>query len=275
MLTISREELRQRLDESKHVLLLDVLPEENFEDEHISGARNVPFDDDQEFVEKVSSLVSARDDYIVLYCAGGDCPASAKAARVLEKAGFTNVRAYEGGIIDWTQSSLPVEGEAAGMPETQIINRKKKQEITMPQTTLKDIMERHPEMISGDATLLEAAQKMKQLDCGVLPVGIADQAEGIITDRDIVVRAVANGDDPAIAIVRDYMTSELHTCREEDTLKDAAEAMKQNNVSRLVVCDADDRVTGILTFGHVLRSSEANDREVVDMVCSATGRKAA
>lgn len=144
----------------------------------------------------------------------------------------------------------------------------------MPTTKLKDVMEPHPEMISPDATLLEAAQKMKSIDCGVLPVGVAEQAQGVITDRDIVVRAVANGDDPAIAIVRDYMTSDLYTCKEDETLKDAARMMKQNNVSRLLVCDNEDHVTGILTFGHILRS-DVEDREVVDMVCSVTGRKAA
>ena len=116
MRTISREELQQGLDESRHLLLLDVLDEENFEDEHIPGSRNIPFDDDdEEFVKRVSDMVSARDDYIVLYCAGGDCLASANAARALEKAGFTNVRTYEGGLSDWNQSAFPVEGEAAQM----------------------------------------------------------------------------------------------------------------------------------------------------------------
>ncbi len=144
----------------------------------------------------------------------------------------------------------------------------------MSKTKLKDIMEQNPEMISPDATLLEAAQKMKEINCGVLPVGMTEQAEGIITDRDIVIRAIANGDDPAIAIVRDYMTSDLYTCREDDTLKDAAAAMKKHNVSRLVVCNNDKRITGILSFGHALRS-DADDREVADMVHLATGRKAA
>jgi len=143
----------------------------------------------------------------------------------------------------------------------------------MTETKLKDLMEPHPEMITPEATLLEAAQMMKSINCGVLPVGTENSPEGIITDRDIVIRAIANGDDPAIALVRDYMTPKVHICREDDTLQDAAETMKRNHVSRLVVCDDENHVTGILSFGHVLRG-KGDDREVLNMVCSATERPA-
>lgn len=114
MQTISREELRQRIDESNDFLLLNVLSEENFEDEHIPGSQNIPFDDDDsDFAHRVEELVSDKNDYIVAYCASAECPASTNAASALEKAGFTNVRVYEGGMREWKDSGCPLEGEQA------------------------------------------------------------------------------------------------------------------------------------------------------------------
>jgi len=112
MQTIERDELKQHLDESQDFLFLNVLSEEKYEDEHIPGSQNVPFDDDDEdFARKVEPLVATKDDFIVVYCASTDCPASSNAAKALENAGFTNVRAYEGGIHDWKDASYKLEGE--------------------------------------------------------------------------------------------------------------------------------------------------------------------
>ncbi len=131
-----------------------------------------------------------------------------------------------------------------------------------------------PEIISPDSTLEEACIRMKDVDCGALPVGSYDGVEGVITDRDIVVRAIAAGVDPAIALVRDYMTSQVHTCTETSTLQDAAALMHKHNVSRLLIKNEAGVVTGILSFGHILRG-KADDQTVTDVVCHAVGRKTA
>lgn len=139
---------------------------------------------------------------------------------------------------------------------------------------VKDVMVSKPKIISPDTTLQEACSKMKELDCGILPVGTSDKIEGMITDRDIAIRAIAEGVDSAFAKVEDYMTRNVRVCKAEDSLKDAAKAMNRHNVSRLLVRSEDNEVVGILTFGHMLRSGVDNDT-VVDVVCSAVGRKAA
>lgn len=119
MRTISRDELRQRLDESQNFTLVNVLSEESFEDEHIPGSHNIPYDDDNtEFAGKVEALAGSKDEFIVTYCASVDCPASANAAKALEEEGFTDVRAYEGGMKEWKEASYPVEGEKSGPAKT-------------------------------------------------------------------------------------------------------------------------------------------------------------
>ncbi len=139
----------------------------------------------------------------------------------------------------------------------------------MRTTKVKDLMTEHPTLIKPHMTLKEAAAKMRDVDCGVLPVGTEDRLQGMITDRDITVRAVAKGKDPEKERVGDYMTEHVYACNEEDTLEDAADKMRTHKVSRLVVKNKADKVTGILSFGGILRK-EANADEVANVVKHAT-----
>ncbi len=143
----------------------------------------------------------------------------------------------------------------------------------MTATRVKDLMECSPEMISPEATLQEAAQKMQKIDCGFLPVGTDKAPEGIITDRDIVIRAIADGKDPRTEKVRDYMTEEVCACTEDNSLEDAAKIMNENAVSRLVVKNAQGTICGVLTFGHILRTND-NRAETNTIVEQATGKAA-
>ncbi len=144
----------------------------------------------------------------------------------------------------------------------------------MKNTPVKEIMSPRPKFIAPDATLYEACIRMKDVGCGVLPVGSDNDPEGIITDRDIIVRALAAGVDPAIAMVKDYMSPTVHACKEDDDLQSAAKLMNTKGVSRLVVRDKDNNVSGILSFGHLLRS-KADNETVAEVVCCAVGRKKA
>lgn len=136
---------------------------------------------------------------------------------------------------------------------------------------VKELMEAELELISPDATLEEAARKMKECGCGFLPVGSEDSPEGIITDRDIVIRAVAEGKDPSQSTVRDCMTQEVCACKETDTLEQAAKMMSENNISRLVVKNDGETVCGVLTFGRMIRSN-GNAQETSTIVEKATGK---
>lgn len=141
----------------------------------------------------------------------------------------------------------------------------------MTSKKVKELMEAELELISPDATLEEAARKMKECGCGFLPVSSEDSPEGIITDRDIVIRAVAEGKDPSQSTVRDCMTQEVCACKETDTLEQAAKMMSENNISRLVVKNDGETVCGVLTFGRMIRSN-GNAQETSTIVEKATGK---
>ena len=139
---------------------------------------------------------------------------------------------------------------------------------------VKNVMKYNPEIISPESTLKEAAQKMAKIGCGALPVAIKDTPMGMITDRDIVIRALAKGKDISSEKVRDHMTSDVFFCEAGDTLEDAAAQMHENHVSRLVVIDSGGRITGMLSFGSILRKHSDMD-EISNIVGCATGKKAA
>lgn len=141
-------------------------------------------------------------------------------------------------------------------------------------TRVKDLMREDPVIISPDTTLQEAAEKMSAINCGVLPVGTAEKLEGIITDRDIVLRAVAKGKNAGKEKVRDYMTMGVCACQEGDTPDRAAGLMRENNINRVIVEDEDGRPCGILTFGHIIRKNDSMT-EIATAIECAVGRKAA
>jgi len=144
----------------------------------------------------------------------------------------------------------------------------------MQNTQVKELMEDQIVMVSPDDTLAEASKKMKSSNCGFLPVGKANKPEGVITDRDIVIRAIALGKDPAMTKVQDCMTEMVATCKNDDTLMDVASKMREHGVSRLVVLDRDNTMCGVLSFGRILRNHD-DQEEVSDVVACVSGRKTA
>jgi CBS domain-containing protein len=114
---------------------------------------------------------------------------------------------------------------------------------------LKEVMTPHVEVVHPDATLAEAAEKMKALDVGPLPVCDGERLLGMVTDRDITVRATAAGRDPKTTKVRDVMTEEVFYCFEDQDLQDAAEIMERAQIRRLVVLNRDKRLVGIVSLG--------------------------
>lgn len=141
----------------------------------------------------------------------------------------------------------------------------------MQTASVKDFMTRNPVIVSPDDNLQEVSRKMKEVGCGVLPVGTREKLEGVITDRDIVIRALAEGRNPSSEKVRDYMTNDVCVCDESDSLTDAAAKMRDNQVGRLLVKGANGDISGIITFGAILRKDKDSD-EVLEVVECATGR---
>jgi signal-transduction protein with cAMP-binding, CBS, and nucleotidyltransferase domain len=147
-----------------------------------------------------------------------------------------------------------------------------KKENAMLQTRVKDLMQINPVIISPDFSLRQAAQEMEVVNCGMLPVGTADKIEGIITDRDIVLRAVAKGKDTNTEKVRDYMTPDVCSVCEDDATYRAADMMREKNVNRLMVSDEKGRPRGVLTFGRILRQDESMQEIAIVIEC-AVGQK--
>jgi CBS domain-containing protein len=114
-----------------------------------------------------------------------------------------------------------------------------------------DVMTRGCECIAPEKTLQEAAERMKALDVGPLPVCDNDRLTGMVTDRDIVLRSVARGDDPTEARVRDVMTPAVEYCFENDEVESAARQMTASRIRRLPVLDRDKRLVGILSLGDI------------------------
>jgi CBS domain-containing protein len=123
-------------------------------------------------------------------------------------------------------------------------------------TNVSDYMTRDVTVVSPNDTLQHAAKIMGQLDCGALPVGENDRLVGMLTDRDIAVRAVAEGKDPVQTRVRDVMTREIKYVFEDDLLSDATDMMAELQVRRLPVISREKRLVGILSLGDIAREDE-------------------
>jgi CBS domain-containing protein len=114
---------------------------------------------------------------------------------------------------------------------------------------IKELMTSDVELVAPNDSLHTAAKMMADLDTGALPVGENDRLVGMITDRDITVRAVAEGRDPDRTVVRDAMSSGIRFCFEDEDSEEVARKMGQWQVRRLPVLNRDKRLVGIVSLG--------------------------
>lgn len=110
-----------------------------------------------------------------------------------------------------------------------------------------EAMTRDVVSVTPHVTITEAARTMKRLDVGPLPVCEGDQLLGLVTDRDITVRATAEGRDPMQTPVSDVMTAEVVCCLDTDDIRDAAKLMQKNQLRRLLVVNANGKLVGIVS----------------------------
>ncbi len=136
-----------------------------------------------------------------------------------------------------------------------------------------DVMTRHVEFIEPDATAQEAAALMGELDVSALPLGSTKDLIGVITDRDLLYRVVAEGKDPKRTRVRDVATKLVFTCRIDDPITTALDLMASHNIRRLPVTE-DEVVVGWLTLSDLSRrllvDSEVVQRGLQDLTDSHT-----
>ena len=113
---------------------------------------------------------------------------------------------------------------------------------------VREVLTRDVERIPPETSSREAATKMKEMDVGALPVYEGDRLIGMVTDRDIVVRGVAEGRDPKTA-VRDVMSEGVVYCFDDQDIREVAQVMKEHQVRRLIVLNRDKRLVGIVSLG--------------------------
>jgi CBS domain-containing protein len=120
-------------------------------------------------------------------------------------------------------------------------------------------MHRHADWASADMPVSEVAKMMQKDDIGAIPVGKDDKLIGMITDRDIALRVVAAGRDPATTTAEEIMTKGIVYCRTTETVEDAIHLMDQKKIRRLPVIDDKKRLVGMLSLGDI---SHAVSREL-------------
>lgn len=129
-----------------------------------------------------------------------------------------------------------------------------------------DIMTKSPAVCTVDSLITEVARMMADHDCGAIPVVESRENPrpvGIVTDRDIVIRLVAEGKNPIDAVAEDAMTGNIATVRGETSLAECAEIMERNQVRRVPVLSSDGKIIGIVAQADVAVNDAARAAELV------------
>jgi CBS domain-containing protein len=136
---------------------------------------------------------------------------------------------------------------------------------------IRDIMTPDPVCVSGGDSIREVARIMAREDTGVVPVVDGKKIVGMITDRDIVVRLVAEGKDPANAHVDEAMTKNIRAVKETDSVSDALNAMSSSQVRRVPVVNDRDEIIGIVSMKDLATSGnqEGNVGRTVEQISAA------
>jgi len=139
--------------------------------------------------------------------------------------------------------------------------------MTTDATTAQDLMTADPHCITGDTSLAEAARVMRDLDVGFLPIVTDEQLTGVLTDRDIVVRCVAQGLDPAQVSAGSVAETDPVTVAPDDSVDDVLNTMAEFQIRRLLVV-RDGVIVGVISEADIAR--EGNTEEVADTVQAVT-----
>jgi CBS domain-containing protein len=133
-------------------------------------------------------------------------------------------------------------------------------------TLVRDVMAQNPVTLPSDAAAVEAARRMRDNDIGDVVVADADNVLGIVTDRDLVVRVLAEGRDPERTTLADVHSAELVSIAPEASIDEAARLMRANAVRRLLVMDGDELV-GVVSIGDL--AIEADERSALADISAA------
>ncbi|MEO8217167.1 MAG: CBS domain-containing protein [Acidobacteriota bacterium] len=125
---------------------------------------------------------------------------------------------------------------------------------------VRDVMTRNPDCLSETDGVSKAAELMVKNDCGAIPVIEDKRLVGMITDRDIVIRLVARGRNPAEATVGEAMSRGVHTVREDQLIDQVYAVMAREQVRRIPVVGGDDEIVGIVSVADVAIEDHQNGK---------------
>ena len=131
---------------------------------------------------------------------------------------------------------------------------------------VKDMMHKGAEFVAPNATLEQVAKKMRDYDVGAIPVCESGKPVGIITDRDITIRAWVNGKDVSKLVAEDVMTRKVVYCRDTEDAEDAIRIMETNQIRRLPVLDEAQKLIGMVSLGDI---SHALPQDIAGEVAKA------
>jgi CBS domain-containing protein len=134
---------------------------------------------------------------------------------------------------------------------------------------VKDVMSRDVQVASADTSLVAAARLMRQQGIGFLPVVENGIVVGVVTDRDMVMRGIAEGRNMGMATVGEIMTPAMMWCYADEVLTEAAQMMEENHVRRLLVLDMSKRLVGLLSLDD-LAARMSSDRLLGAVVRNVT-----
>ena len=120
---------------------------------------------------------------------------------------------------------------------------------------IQQIMTQGVEFVEGDTPIINAAELMRDEDIGFLPVCENDRIVGTVTDRDITIRAVAQGFDPRTATVREVMTQEVFYCYADEDVEHAGKVMQENEVRRMLILNRQKRLAGVISLGDIAKAA--------------------
>jgi len=120
---------------------------------------------------------------------------------------------------------------------------------------IKDVMSQNYKFMAPDSPVAEVAQAMRDMDCGFMPLAENDKMIGMITDRDITIRAVAEGMDISNTPARDVMTAKTFYCYDDQDVEEVCNNMGEIQVRRLPVVNREKRLVGIVSMGDLAQSA--------------------
>lgn len=121
--------------------------------------------------------------------------------------------------------------------------------------TVQDVMTPECHWVSPNMSCAEAARLMRDEDIGFLPVGENDRLIGMVTDRDIVVRCTAEGNDPSTTHIKQVMSAETFYCYDDETVDEVCANMGELQIRRLPVVNREKRLVGVVSMGDIAQAA--------------------